>query len=200
MLPISTKETVRFTPEHYAREAETEAAALAPVYLLSVPSLLRRSAWRRAVTEAGARYPGNDDVYAALRKDIRALGPGNAEELVAFVDDIAAKLAEDADKLGQAEAERFAAITDAVLPMGGDFAKVIAAREHWSDVAFTLAAQHFLAGWENVEAPFERRGGLVPEALLEQLPARDIAAIGGRVIALMTLGKVQEKNSASPSP
>ena len=60
MLPVSANDVIRFTPPDLAEHEN------APLYLIAVPTLLRRAAWRRDVSAQGARYPGDSERFAVM--------------------------------------------------------------------------------------------------------------------------------------
>lgn len=64
-----------------------------------------------------------------------------------------------------------------------------------------VACRHALRGWEGPGLPtFQRDKGLVPEALLDVLPASEIAAVGWRSFLLVSLDRSAEGNSVAPLP
>jgi hypothetical protein len=191
-MTVSLSRTVRFTPPGEQGESP-------PVYVITAPTLMQRAAFRRDVAAAGARYPGQDEMFRALREGIRAAVEEDAQpallEKLDAAEAAGSGLAEDAEL-----ARDLAEIETAMRRHHPPYAALEAERAYWLSIAPIVAARHFLRGWEGVEAPFRRQNGLVPEDLLAQLPDATVEAIGWEAIALMSPSRVQAKNSASPSP
>ncbi|AWJ86321.1 hypothetical protein TSH58p_22665 (plasmid) [Azospirillum sp. TSH58] len=227
MLPVSTKDVIRFTPildqiallGKLQAQAETDEqrAAFAdliakaqgeadatpqPVYLLAVPSYLQRAAWRRDVRAAGAMYPGDAELFRALRDDLRACAPANLDELLAVVDEAETASIGDVDPEA---VERLGEIDRIARALGRRYAALEGDREFFLSVSPIIAARHFLLGWEGVktadgtDASFERRGGLTTDETLQHLGERELRSVGAKIIGLMRVGKDQEKNFVSPS-
>lgn len=183
--------TIRFTPS-----GEGDGA---PVYVIAVPTLMQRAGFRRDVAAAGARYPGQDEMFEALREGVRSAVEDDAQpallETLDAAQAAAEGLAEDAELVRD-----MAAIETAMRRHHPPYAALEAERAYWLAVAPIVAARHFLRGWQGVAAPFRRVGGLAPEELLAELPDGHVEAVGWEAIALMSPSRVQAKNSASPSP
>ncbi len=207
-LPISRHQTVRFVPVAYgdaAREAAERAGSdLRPfetprAYILAVPGLMERAAWRRDLNAAGARYYDDQALLRALQKQIAvALDEDDPERerLVGLIEDFIAAPA------GTAPEEMRAEIDQVELVIRGasvEYASMLAARAHWLDVAPIMACRHFLRAQENPDKVFRRRHGLIDDAELVAIPEAEMLEVGFRIIGLMTPSKAQEKNSAPPS-
>ncbi|KAA0579015.1 hypothetical protein FZ983_16965 [Azospirillum sp. B21] len=222
MLPISAKDVVRFTPrvellawlqarldeatdveQHEALERQIGKvqdeidAAPQPVYLLAVASHLQRAAFRRDLLATGATYAGDAALYAALREDLEAVAPVNLPELLAIVDEVEAA-GKPADAAPEVR-DRWPGITRVARALGGRFAALEGDQEFYLSVAPIVACRHFLLGWENVDAPFTRRGNLTTDETLAALEEGEMQAIGFKAMNLMRPTKALEKNSASPS-
>lgn len=194
MIPLSSQETVRFTPAYYAEQAN------APVYLVAVPTLKQRYAFRRALTAEGVAYVTDEQLYLIIRQGIREVIEDNEHAaLLELVDQFEAGLA-SGGKDGEPSIpdasmiEDMAKIERTLSQYYPPYLDAVAARDHWNNVAPIIAAQHFLRGWEGVDKAFETRGGLVTEACLSRLPERDVSAIGWKAIILLAPNREQEKN------
>lgn len=191
-MSVPLSRAVRFTPPGEQGESP-------PVYLIAVPTLMQRAAFRRDVTAAGARYPGQEEMFEALRAGVRAVVEEEAQPALLETLDAAQAagdgLAEDAELVRD-----MAEIEKAMRRHHPPYAALEAERAYWLSVAPIVAARHFLRGWEGVEPPFRRVAGLVPEELLAQLPDGHVEAFGWDAISLLSPSRVQAKNSASPSP
>ena len=205
-LPTSAKEQNRFTPSDYtsdAREAQEMAANKlrgkkreqrlaeiaarfenSPVYLIATSTILERAKWRRSVLATGARWHDDGAMVACLKRGIaEVVAPGQEAALLDIVDRFA-----DCDE-GQAPddlAIDFAEIERTVQGAYPAYAGLAADRAYWLSVAPILAAQHFLRGWENVEAPFQQRAGQLTEDCLAMIPESHVMEIGLKAIELMS--------------
>ncbi len=205
-LPTSAKEQNRFTPSDYtseAREAQETAAnklrgkkreqrlaeiaarfETPPVYLLATPTILERAKWRRSVLATGARWHDDDAMVACLKRGIaEVVAPAQEAALLDIVDRFA-----DCDE-GQAPGDLaidFEEIESTVQGAYPAYAGLAADRAYWLSVAPILAAQHFLMGWENVEAPFAQRAGQLTENCLAMIPEAHVMEVGFKAIELMS--------------
>lgn len=227
MLPVSTKDVIPFTPRldqlatlTKLREAADAPEMIAgfdrlieqvqseidaepqPVFSLRVPGLFQRAAFRRDLRAAGATYPGDAELYKALREDLREVSPYNLDALLELIDSVeaAAQGEVDPDAL-----DGLQAITRLARAAGGRYAAMEGDREFWLSVAPIVACRHFLLGWEGVKAadgtaaPFVRRRDLTSDETLAHLDENELRAVGFKIMSLMRPSKDQEKNSASPS-
>ncbi len=227
MLPVSTKDIVRFTPrldqlallKDLQAKAATDperdaftplidglqaevAAEPQPVYHLGVANHFQRAAFRRDLRVTGATYPGDAALYQALREDLKEVAPYNLDTLLTLIDEVeAAAQGEVApDALNGLET-----ITRLARSLSGRYAAMEGDREFWLAVAPIVACRHFLLGWEGVkaadgnEAPCTRRRDLTTDEALAHLDEREIQVIGFKIMGLMRPSKDQEKNSESPS-
>lgn len=212
--PVSCKDIHRFTPSDYLNEVrETREAAAAklrgkkreaalaeiaaefespPVYLIATPTILERAKWRRSVLATGARWHDDEAMVACLK---RGIGEVVSPDLHPGLLDIVNRFAEFEE--GQAPedvAAEFAEIERSVQGAYPPYAGLAADRAYWLSVAPILAAQQFLTGWENVEAPFEHRASLVTEDCLVAIPETHVMEIGLKAIEFMSPTEAQAKN------
>jgi hypothetical protein len=213
-LPTSAKEQYRLTPSDYAnetREAEETAAnklrgkkreqRLAeiaarfenpPVYLLATPTILERAKWRRSVLATGARWHDDGAMVACLKRGItEVVAPGQVAELLDIVDRFANWEEGQAPEDLAIDFEEIERTVQGACPA---YAGLAADRAYWLSVAPILAAQHFLTGWENIEAPFEQRAGQLTEDCLAILPESHVMEIGLKAIELMSPTEDTAKN------
>ncbi|MBP2297952.1 hypothetical protein [Azospirillum picis] len=228
MLPVSTKNVITFTPlrdqietltglqaraetpelaEGFARlidavQAQLDANPDQPVFRLAVPSHFQRASFRRDLRAAGATYPGDAELYRALREDLREVNPYNLDTLLELIDEVEASAQGDVDPDALDGLE---AITRLARAAGGRYAAMEGDREFWLSVAPIVACQHFLLGWEGVKAkdgsaaPFVRRRDLTTDETLSHLDEDELRAVGFKIMGLMRPSKDQEKNFVSPS-
>lgn len=189
-LPVSTKDTVRF-----------RFPADGPTYLLAVPSYLQRAAFRRDLRAAGADYPGDAALLAALREDLTAIAPANLEELLALVD--GAESAANAGDDAAADPElggRIGDLARLARSAGGRYAALEGDREFWLAVAPLVACQHFLIGWEGRDEAFALRRDRATDVTLSFLTENEVRAVGYTALGLLRPDADTVGNSASPSP
>lgn len=227
MLPASTKDVIHFSPrldqiatltalrakaetpdleEGFNRLIDAVQAEIdstpQPVYLLAVPSHFQRAAFRRDLRAAGANYPGDAELYRALREDLREVNPYNLDTLLELIDGVEASAQGDVDPDALDGLET---ITRLARAAGGRYAAMEGDREFWLAVAPIVACRHFLRGWEGVkaadgsEAAFARRRDLTTDETLVHLDEAELRAVGFKIMSLMRPSKDMEKNSASPS-
>jgi len=213
-LPTSAKEHSRFTPSDYtseAREAEENAAnklrgkkreqnlaeiaarfESPPIYFIATPTILERAKWRRSVLATGARWHDDEAMVACLKRGIgEVVAPAQETELQDIVDRFSGY---DEGRAPEDLAIDFEEIERTVQGAYPAYAGLTADRAYWLSVAPILAAQHFLTGWENVEAPFEQRAGLLAEDCLAILPESHVMEIGLKAIELMSPTEDTAKN------
>lgn len=189
MLPISPKQPVRFTPP--GRDGEDAP----PVYLIRPASLRERIAFRRALTAAGAQWITDEALLDGLRAGIREVAsPAEAEALIAVVDGAEAVRASGADLSPDVLAD-VAEIEGVVRDASPRYSRMMADRAAWLSLAPLVAASMFLVGLDG-ERPLARRGGVIPDDVLEALPPDDLTAIGWRAVAILSTNRADEKNSA----
>ena len=205
-LPTSAKEHTRFTPSDHTsevREAEESAAnklrgkkreqKLAeiaarfespPIYFLATPTILERAKWRRAVLATGARWHDDDAMVVCLKRGIsEVVAPAQEAELLDIVDRFAGY---DEGQAPEDLAIEFEEIERTVQGAYPAYAGLAADRAYWLSVAPILAAQQFLSGWENIDAPFEQRAGQLTEDCLAMIPEAHVMEVGLKAIELMS--------------
>jgi hypothetical protein len=205
-LPTSAKEQYRFTPSDYtseAREAEEAAAnklrgkkreqklaeiaarfETPPVYLIATPTILERAKWRRSVLATGARWHDDDAMVACLKRGIaEVVAPAQETELLDIVDRFAGCEEGQAPEDLAIDFEEIERTVQGACPA---YAGLAADRAYWLSVAPILAAQHFLRGWENIDAPFDQRGGQLTEDCLAMIPEAHVMEVGLKAIELMS--------------
>lgn len=186
MLPTSTPEVERFTPE-----------GSSVTYLIATPSVMERARFKRDLVASGATYHDDAALLSALREDLRAVQPANLDRLLEMLDQFEALESKsddpqlvaavaDMERLGRAAAGRYAGL--------------LGERAFFNDVLPIVAARSFLIGWEGIEKPFERASGITSDRTLSLIPEAHLQQIGARAFARMVLSGGLEKNSASPSP
>jgi len=194
---FSAYDLVAFTPPGSPR-----------TYRLAPLTYRERIAFRAALAREAGMRPSPQDVSNSLRAALREIAPANIDEALAVVDEAdAAREAADAApndaalkaKLAEAQA-RLAVIITACMDVPV-YAELRAAGERWTGMAPWVACRHALRGWDGPGLPaFRREKGLVPEELLDALPASEVTAMGWRAFLLVSLDRSAEGNSAAPSP
>jgi hypothetical protein len=194
---FSAHDLIAFTPPGSPR-----------TYRLAPLTYRERISFRAALAREAGMRPSPQDVSNALRAALREIAPANLDEAIVVVDeaDAAREAVEAAPddavlkaKLAEAQA-RLAVIITACMDVPV-YAELRAAGERWTGMAPWVACRHALRGWEGPGLPaFQREKGLVPEALLDAMPASEIAAVGWRSFLLVSLDRSAEGNSVAPLP
>ncbi len=206
-LPISAKATQRVVPAAYGPAARSFAEARGdadlarfdapPAFIVTVPTLMQRAAWRRDVGATGAKMHDDAALLAELRRQVAAAydaGDPDRDRIVGIIDVYAR---------GEASAEEtdeFNRLQEVVRRSSATFAEMCADRAHYMAVAPYMACRHFLRARENPDYVYRRRNGLVLEEELAAMAEEDIAEIGTRIMMLMIPSRAQLGNSGSPSP
>jgi hypothetical protein len=179
---FSARETEWFTPPGSPRS-----------YLLQPLTYRERAAMRRELRRVGGIPPERPALLEGMREALRQVQPANLDACLAVVDEAEAT---PEDTSVQA---RLAVVEQAVVDVPA-YAALTEAQVRYNDAVPYVAARHCLRDWRGPGLPaFERADGLVPEDLLEELPANEIGAIGWRAFVLAMLGRSAEGNSAALS-
>lgn len=178
-----------------ARETEWLTPPGSPrSYLLQPLTYRERSAMRRELRRVGGIPPERAALLEGMREALRQVQPANLDACLAIVDE--AEAAPD-DAGVQA---RLALVEQAVVDVPA-YAALTDAQVRHNDAVPYVAARHGLRDWRGPGLPdFARVDGVVPDALLEELPAAEIGIIGWRSYVLAMLGRSAEGNSAALSP
>src|SRR5574338_80975 len=197
MLPISTKDPVRFTPP------SLEGRDDAPVFLLKVPTMRERLALSAAIAEEGVSIPSNSEMATALRDAIAEhVVDEQQPELLGFVDEFAAAV----DAGGNLEPELSGKIDEIVNTLRRyhrPLARIGAAREEYLGVLFMVRSAFMIVGIEGKDAPaVERRGGRLTERCIDAIEDRygrgTVISVGIKCQELTNPTEDDAKNSESP--
>jgi hypothetical protein len=197
MIPLSAKEIVRVPVEEIT-------------YLVSVPSLLARAAYRRDVQSLGAVYHSDASMLNTLRDGIRACVVENQQaalvEIVNSYELESEKATDLGDDISEAEQESLDDLRDRMTDIEqfmqreyDEYNAMSADRGYWLSVAPIVAFRHFVKGWEGSELRYKERGGLLCEEMMNAIPPEHIDIVGWKAITLMSPTGGQEKNSESQS-
>ena len=199
MLPISTKEPVRFTPTRLAGKPD------APTFLLRVPTLRERIALDAAIAAEGVRYPTDAELARTLREAIAEhVVDEQQPELLVHVEGL--EVATEEGKQPDPElATTLVEIGATLRPHHRALAEIEAERTRFLAIAMLVRAEMLILGVEGENAPpVERRGGRLTEACGEAIERRygagTLYEIGARTVALTNPTADDAKNSASPAP
>jgi hypothetical protein len=187
-MTISVKQVERFVP-FQLRDRDGGALPGAQVYLLNPPSYMTKARFRRAVGEAGAWQPDQDEMVSVLRRGVtERVAEHQQPQWLSLIDEwdagwrnLMIQRLQAGGKPAEIEAaaQAFTAVSARMMDFEAQmrtefppYARLLSARHYYFEVAPMIAARHFLCGWENVDLPFALGpDGLVPEALLDQLQA-----------------------------
>lgn len=163
-------------------------------YEISALTYRERNAMQREIRRVGGNRPDRPVMLAVMREVLRQTAPDNLDECLAQIDEAEAAPDDPAAQARLAVLERVAATVPA-------YADLVEARVRYMEEWPWVSARFALRGWSGPGLPpFERLAGLVPEHLLDAVPAAELSAIGGRADVLIWLGKSAEKNFEAPSP
>lgn len=180
---FSARETEWFTPPDSPRS-----------YLLQPLTYRERSMMRRELRRVGGIPPERAALLEGMREALRQVQPDNLGACLAIVDE-----AEGAPDDTAAQA-RLAVVEQAVVDVPAYAAMTDALARHNEAVPW-VAIRHTLRDWRGPGLPeFQRVDGTVPETLLEELPATELAVVGWRGYLLAIVGRSAEGNSAGRSP
>ena len=188
---FSRRQPVEFTPDGSPR-----------TYTLAPLTYLQRQAFLTDMALAGAVYPQQQQMVAAIRAALAELAPANLAELLAAVDAFEQLPDDPAERGGDAPGilAHMAAIEAAIgaVPV---YARLVAQRRTFLGMQPWHAARHALRGWSGPDLPeFRRVAGLVPDDLLEAVAELgDLAAVGWRATDLMQPGPAAAGNFEPPS-
>ncbi len=185
MLPISSKDTIRFTPD--ADKAKDKP----PVFLLAVPTVAGRAQWRRQVLASGAKYATEETQINCLKDGVKAVVEDSQQsELIDVLDDFTTANEKDRVDLLPKVKE----IEETVSRFYPRYNELKADHAFWIEIAPICAAQMFLKGWENVDGEFKTVNGLVELSSLSRLTAEQLLSVGLKIMESMTLTGDQAKN------
>lgn len=180
---LSALATEEFTPPDSPR-----------TYVLQPLTYRQRTALRRDLRREGGVAPDRAVLLAGMREALQQLAPANLAECLAVID-----TAEAAPDDARAQAS-LALVEQAIIDVPA-YASLNDAQARFNEAVPWVAARHCLRGWSGPDLPaFARVDGLVPEALLDAVPASDVASLGWRAYFLGMLGRRAEGNSEGRSP
>jgi hypothetical protein len=163
-------------------------------YRIAPLSYRQRGAMQRDIRRTAGPELDRAVMLDVLRQAVRELAPANLDDCLAAIDTA------EADPDDRAIQARVAVIEHAVAGVSAYDAMQESLRAH-NEARVFAAARHTLRGWDGPGLPpFHRIDGLVPDDLLDALPAAELQAIATRATTLAWLGTSAEGNSAAPSP
>jgi hypothetical protein len=163
-------------------------------YRLAPLSYRERNRLRRAVRAEGGDPPDRAVMLGVLRQCLAEMAPANLAEALTWVNE--AEAAPD-DKAAQS---RLAVLERAARTVPA-YAELVDAHMRYQEAQPWITARFALRGWAGEGLPpFARDGDMVPESLMEMIPAAELDAIASRAMVLIWLGPSAEKNSEAPSP
>ena len=218
MVPLSRGEVVDYIPPEFSDEARAKAEEKGedlarfdkrPVYKIAPATLIERTRWKRDLAAQAGRFPTNAELYEAARVGVKEVVEDEGQPaLLEIIDSIEAleldppkpPIDPDDEKRHRALLDDMGEIEKTLVDYHPPYAELVAQRQYWTDIATIAAAAAFLRGWDNVDLPFRRVRGRVPEDLLAQLDQAHLTGIGTRAMQLMQPNADQAKNSEPPSP
>lgn len=190
MAVLSASTPERFTPSGY-EEQENK-----PVFLIKPATKRERIEFSTEMVRLGVNMPSDAEMYSAVRKGIiDMIDESEQAQLLDIVDRLQGGMT-----LANDEQEQYSLLLRTLRRHSyRPVTELEADKVNWYAQAPRIAARMLLVGWENVEHPFETRGGRILDTVLDKLSDKDINQIGFQAIIMMHVSKEAEKNSASPS-
>ena len=149
---------------------------------------------QRAMRRAAGAQPDRAVLMDVLREAIREIQPANLDQCLAEID---AAEATPEDRAAQA---RVAVIENAVAEVPGYAAFQDSIARHIEAKRY-VTVQFALRGWSGPGLPpFFRVDGMVPDKLMDALPAAEVDALYNEAAELIWLGPSAVGNSEAPSP
>lgn len=165
-------------------------------YRLAPLTFRERQAFRADLQRACGILPSREQLLDTLRRLLREASPGNLAELLSAID-----AAEEDTEANDRDAQGRLADIEVAMATQPAYAALLEARQRWRSMMPFVAARHALRGWSGPRLPeWATVGGLIDEALLNDLPDDEITAVGLRAAALMQLAGDAVGNSEPPSP
>lgn len=188
-------ETAQAEPVFSALDAEWFKPERSPRrYRIAPLTYRQRSAMQRDIRRRGGPELDRAVMLDVLRQALRELAPANLDDCLAEID------AAEAEPDNRAAQARVAVIEHAVAGVSAYDAMQDSHTSH-REAMVLCTVRHALRGWEGPGLPpFRLEDGLLPEALMEEIPAAEIDAIFGQARVLHYLGPSAEGNSGAPSP
>lgn len=220
-VPVSARDAVPFTPLYYAEQKDR------PTYLLKPTTGRLKARLRTEVMRAGLRHWSPAERSELIENELRELfgrhgDPAAAidtlrrmEEAAQAENDLLAQGEKDPDSVSEAQlaavrvdvsarVQAAEPVYDWLRRYSRAYCEMEADNAAYIGQIFYVQAAVHLAGWSGMAdgeplPPFEALEGVVPMELLDQLPERDIPAIGMELHRRVRLTETERKNSASPS-
>lgn len=186
MLPITSKDVVRFTPESARGEKP-------PVYLIAVPTMKGKAAYTRELLAEGVTGVGPAKLWQGLKDAIaEVVADKQQKEILGWMDRIEnwKKKEPPRDLI-----DKVADVEQQILAEHQEYARLYAENNYAQEISSLIACRMFLKGVENLEVEFKTdRQGYVEMETLESLPLGHVSQIGQKIQALLFLPKVTAKN------
>jgi hypothetical protein len=181
MIPLSANEIISFTPPSLAN------VATPPVFLLRPVTPRDARTFRRALIEEGLVNHEAAEVRAEQRRGLKALwSEEDYEKGITLLDGIwnAIDQGVDVDPDELAAAAEIERKLNRAWPM---MAKMDADVREFNEIAPRIALCMFVMGWRNLQTPYKREAGLVPDGVSVTM-ANELFEIENRAIADKVVG------------
>jgi hypothetical protein len=163
-------------------------------YTLGVLSYRQRHAFQRELRQRGLRRTEPAVMLGVLREVMQQIAPANLPEVLAWIDEF------EADPASEAAKARMVPIEHAARNVAA-YADLLEANIAYDEEYAWRSVGRCLRGWSGPGLPdFRRDGDLVPDDLLDMIPAHEFFALASRADQMIWLGKSAAGNSGAPSP
>ena len=209
VLPVSTADRERFTPDRYKTTDESGAVSVregAPVYLLGALEIReRRAVIRQAVAEAGSSI-STSQLRACMREGaVLEFEPEEAAQVNFALDQLEAM--EGADEkvrtdewreLFAQQQEKLNLWQTRLSHKHAPLRELLAMQSAYYDALAILTIRCCVRDWENLKTPYKRKGDFTTKEAMRGLPPNDFEALSVRCSWLRELTQDLEPDSASP--
>lgn len=179
---------------------EVSPAGSGRTYTIAALTFRERAAMKAELVREAGQPAFREQLLAARRAALREAAPDNLDELLALLDE--AEAMDPATDTPEARAlGAKVALIDAAAMDVPSYADLVSRNFRSVYMTPLVAARYGLRDWRGEGLPeFRRIRGLVPDELLDMLPAAELEEVGWAVWHAAHLTQAVEKNSAAPSP
>jgi len=188
LIPISSKDIIRFTPSAYKDDPA------APVYILSVPTIAGKAKFHREMAVNGCKFHSDEEFIQMLREGVNAVIEESQRASVLETIDVYDLYRKEKKESAADLALEIANIEKTILQHYQPYAELNADRNFYFSMYPIILTSLFLKGWENKEPAFKKTGDHISEESINAISAGDLNEIGMKLMELMSPSGKTEKN------